>query len=305
MEAGSGEGAARLVLLLVALLILLANIWSGWRSGPVRMVCTIVALACAYVAGFSFGNLALPILRPWIGLPDFVLIFAGGALVGLIVYIAITVLSSVIFKKTKHQSSGVVRMAYGLSGGVLGAVFGLIVLWGLAMAMNLLGTVAQSRLEVGDKLTGTTGADGRVIPPPEVPRIVQWVASVKKVLNTEGPRQVIETVDVVPAEVHETFGNLAKVVADPDAVNRFLQYPGAAEIIQHPTIRELQSDPEIAEEASSGRYFALLRNPKLIDAMNDPGLSELLKKFDLQNAMDYALKPSPPNPAMTDSPEEL
>ncbi len=39
-----------------------------------------------------------------------------------------------------------------------------------------------------------------------------------------------------------------------------------------------------------GRMLELLRNPRVIDAMNDPAVQAKVKNFELERALDYALK---------------
>ena len=39
-----------------------------------------------------------------------------------------------------------------------------------------------------------------------------------------------------------------------------------------------------------GRLVELLRDPRLLDAANDPALAERVKKFDLKKALEYARK---------------
>ena len=41
---------------------------------------------------------------------------------------------------------------------------------------------------------------------------------------------------------------------------------------------------------AQGRIFELLRDPRVVDAMNDPTLAEHVKNFDLKKAVEYAGK---------------
>ena len=41
---------------------------------------------------------------------------------------------------------------------------------------------------------------------------------------------------------------------------------------------------------AQGRLFELLRDPRIVDAMNDPTLAEQVKRFDLKKALEYAGK---------------
>jgi hypothetical protein len=52
----------------------------------------------------------------------------------------------------------------------------------------------------------------------------------------------------------------------------------------------LRNDPEIAEMIAQGRVFELLRDPRIVDVVNDPTLAERAKQFDLKKALEYAAK---------------
>ena len=41
---------------------------------------------------------------------------------------------------------------------------------------------------------------------------------------------------------------------------------------------------------AQGRFLDLLQNQRIIDAANDPTLADRIKKFDLQRALDYAVR---------------
>jgi len=52
----------------------------------------------------------------------------------------------------------------------------------------------------------------------------------------------------------------------------------------------LRNDARVMELIASGHIFELMKNPRMIEAMNDPALQARVKKFDLERALDYALK---------------
>jgi hypothetical protein len=45
--------------------------------------------------------------------------------------------------------------------------------------------------------------------------------------------------------------------------------------------------------AQKGDYAALLRNPRLVRAMDDPEIARLLQRLDFAKALDYALAQRP------------
>jgi hypothetical protein len=46
----------------------------------------------------------------------------------------------------------------------------------------------------------------------------------------------------------------------------------------------------VMELIAAGHIFELMKNQRMIDAMNDPALQADVKKFDLERAFTYALK---------------
>jgi hypothetical protein len=72
-------------------------------------------------------------------------------------------------------------------------------------------------------------------------------------------------------------------------MQRFATYPGTRAISQNPHIMALQTDPLVTREVSRHDFLALLGNPKITAVMNDPNLEGLVKNFQLERALDFAL----------------
>jgi hypothetical protein len=78
------------------------------------------------------------------------------------------------------------------------------------------------------------------------------------------------------------------IAANPQYAERFLEYPGAKELSEHPKIIALRNDQEISQMAAQGRLLELVQDPRIIDAANDQDLRARLKKFDINAALNYA-----------------
>ena len=94
----------------------------------------------------------------------------------------------------------------------------------------------------------------------------------------------------MPPVVYQTLTDAGAVFANPESARRFLTFPGAVELSEHPKIVALRNDPEIMAMIEQGRLVELLRDPRILSAANDPALAERVKKFDLKNALEYARK---------------
>ncbi len=257
-----------------AAVLVLFELVRGWRRGVVRQLVRLLALIVAYASALFGGHASLPILRPMIHLPDFIIAAFSGLLLGFVVYALINTLGAILFKRTAQQPAGMIRFLYGFCGGVLGIFFGLFSVWLVVVAIRSLGAIA--------------GAESKT----EIERRPSTLDSLQRLKSSieQGPLgETIKTVDVVPTRTYQTLGKLGDVVSNPRSAERFLHYPGARELTQNPRLVALRDDPEIIALIEQQRYLDLLQNPKLINALNDPSLGAQVKSFDFEKALDYAL----------------
>lgn len=275
---GEATGIQALILI-VGGLFLLWQIFLGWRRGPLRQVCAVLAIIAGYVAGVYGGSVLAPLLQPLLPLPGFLVSVAGGILMALAVYFAVGLAGSILFRKTGDQESGVVRFVYGVSGGLLGCVAGLLLLWILFMGFRLAGTVAVARLESA-LLAGKEE---------ELPPVVGIMARFRQATETGRIGEAARRVDAVPERTHRLVGGAVTVMTTPARARLFLEFPPARELADDPAFTRLGSDPDVQEALRKGDYAALFRHPGVAALFNDPDMAERLKKFDLGGAIEYAL----------------
>jgi len=283
------------VFLISAAALVLLQAWVGWRRGIVRQALTLAAIAAGYVVAILGGHLLVPLLRPF-GFPDQLLALMGGAVLGLAAFLIISVASAILFKKTSQQSVGVFRFGYGAAGALLGAVFGLFLVWVAVVAIRLLGTVAETEVLASERPVGGARR-ARVQLPREPSPLVRGLASMKQSMEHGAAGAVMEQVDPLPAYVYEVLGKVTQVVAQEDRMKRFLEYPGVQPLARHPKIVALQHDPAIEREVLSRDYYALIRNEKIVQVANDPELAVALRELEFLKALDYALAEPPPGAA--------
>ncbi|HEY2713687.1 MAG TPA: CvpA family protein [Chthoniobacterales bacterium] len=257
-----------------AAVLVLFEIVRGWRRGVVRQLVRLLALVVAYASALFGGRALLPVLRPMILLPDFIISAFSGLLLGLVVYALINTLGAILFKRTAQQPAGMIRFLYGFCGGVLGIFFGLFSVWLMVVAIRSLGAIAgaESKTKIARR-------------PPALDSLHQLKSSIEQ--GSLG--KTVKIADVVPTRTYDTLGKLGDVVSNPRSAERFLHYPGARELTENPRLVALRNDPEIIELIEQQRYLDLLQNPKLINALNDPSLVAQVKSFDFEKALDYAL----------------
>ncbi|HKP05097.1 MAG TPA: CvpA family protein [Chthoniobacterales bacterium] len=298
----AGSALWQTVFLSFAAVLLLFEVVRGWRLGLLRQLARGAAIVAGYAAAYFGGDLLLPLLRPILKWPDFLISMLGGALLALVVYGVIASLGSILFKRTAQQSSGTVRLVYGLSGALAGLCFGAFFIWLILVGIRSVGSVAEAQVNARPKTAATPNAVSRPLrpsrreePPPSLTQIdadslTTFIARLKNSVELGPVGDAVKKTDVTPASVYQTLHDVGTICANPESAQRFLSFPGAVELSQHPKIIALRDDPEIAALISQGRVLELLQHPRVLDAANDPSLVAKVKQFDLKKALEFAAK---------------
>jgi len=279
--------------LIGAALFIAFTAWHGWRLGIVRQIMSILALAAAYIIGYFGGGNLGRLLHHIFDLPERALAVLGAVALGFVVYCCITLLGVIAFTKTAQQKAGLTRLGYGISGAACGAVYGLFLVWITVLAIRLLGSVAETQLSVAyNPPVAVAGKPSPTpLPAPTPPSaMVRTLAHMKESLETGPTGAVVQQVDPIPGTLYGILRKLGVMVSDDKSVDRFLSYPGVKPLLSHPKIAALQSDPQIARDIVNQNYFALIRNPRIITAANDAEIGELMRKFEFEKALDYAIR---------------
>jgi hypothetical protein len=125
------------------------------------------------------------------------------------------------------------------------------------------------------------------------------LVAVKESLEEGTTGDIVDQVDIVPANVYGLITKLVRVTQSPEATARFFAYPQTQQLLTQPKIMELFADPAVSGAASEGNYLSLLTSPKLAEVASDASVQDMFKTFDLEKALDYALQEKSPSPAPT------
>jgi colicin V production protein len=297
----AGSPVWQTVFISFAIVLILFEIIRGWRLGIMRQLARVAAVVAGYAAGYFGGDILVPLLRSSLKMPDVIISAIGGAILAVTVYGIIASLGTILFKRTAQQSSGMVRLIYGLSGALLGICFGAFFIWLVLIGVRSVGSIAEAQVharpkpEVSRNQTRASAQSPRMEQTPsvtnfDVDSVTAFLARLKNSVEMGPVGDVIKKTDAMPTGVYQTLSETGTVLANPETARRFLSYPGAREVSEHPKIVALRNDPEIAEMIAQGRVFELLRDPRIVDAVNDPALAEHIKRFDLKKALEYAGK---------------
>src|SRR5436190_16526581 len=148
----NGSPLWQMVFLSFAAVLLLLEVVRGYRLGLPRQLMRGAAVIAAYAAGYFGGNLLLPLLRPVLKWPDFIVSMIGGALLAIVVYGVIASLGSLLFKRTAQHPSGAVRLVYGFSGALAGIAFGLFFIWLLLVGIRSIGSIADAQVQAHPRI---------------------------------------------------------------------------------------------------------------------------------------------------------
>jgi hypothetical protein len=291
----AGSTLWQTVFLSFAAVLVLFEIIRGYRLGLPRQLMRGVAVIAAYGAAYFGGNLMLPLLRPVLKWPDFVVSLIGGALLGIVVYGVIASLGTLLFKRTAQHASAGVRMIYGVSGALTGIVFGLFFIWVLLVGIRAVGSVADAEVQAHPR------AEKNPVPSARAPNhlslenfdadsLTTFLARLKNSVELGRLGDVVRQTDFMPPALYQTLKDAGTVCANPESARRFLTFPGATELSEHPKIVALRNDPEVADLIQQGRILELLQNRRVLEAANDPTLVEKVKQFDIKKALEYAAK---------------
>lgn len=295
VQAAAGSPLWQIVFVSFAAVLILFEILRGWRRGLPRQVARLGALIAAYFCGWFASKFFGPLLGMFFRLPDAVLSILAGAIFGLIIYAIISGIGSALFRRTDQHESLVIRLLYGSSGAVLGAFFGLFMVWLIVVGIRSVGSVANAEVrEQANDSSVVHAVDMRrrifsESAEDEAP-LTTSLARLKNSLEMGVIGNVLKKTDIVPQKTYDMIEKVGTIAANPQYAERFLEYPGAKELAEHPKVMALRNDQEISQMLSQGQLLELIQDHRIIDAANDPELRQRLKKFDVNAALTYAVQ---------------
>jgi len=281
----------------LAVVVLLLEIIQGWRLGLVRQLVRVIAIVVAYSCAFFAARATVPLMHSFFKLPDPILAVLGGAILAAVLFTAINLIGACLFKKTAQQQSRFVRLIWGSTGAFLGILLGLFTIWLGFTGIRMIGSVAEARLRT-QNLPASPAAQPNGLAqiqrelaasPPSNP-FMAMLAQMKSSLESGRMGEAVRTIDPLPPALYRLLEKAGEVASNVQSAERFLSFPGAREISEHPKVVALRNDPRVLEFIANGHIFELMKNERMIEAMNDPTLQARIKKFDLERALDYALK---------------
>ena len=296
IQGAAGSPLWQVVFVSFAIVLILFEVLRGWRRGLPRQLARLGALIAAYFGAYFGGKFLAPLAGMFVRMPDALLSIVAGAAFALIIYVVINGIGSALFRRTNQHDSLVVRLLYGSTGALLGVFFGAFLVWLIVVGVRSVGAVADA--EVREQ----QASDANVVHAVDVRRrflgeanedqapLTTSLARLKNSLEMGVIGDAVKKTDVVPQRTYDLIEKVGQVAANPQNAERFLSYPGARELSEHPKIVALRNDQEIGQMLAQGRLLELIQDHRIIDAANDPELRERLKHFDVMAALNYAVQ---------------
>lgn len=266
-----------------------------------RQITRLIAIGAAYAAAFLGGRLLVPMARSFFKMPDPVLSILCGAILAVAAYMLLSGVGAILFKRTSQQESGLLYLIYGFAGAILGLFFGLFLLWLTVVSVRAVGALAEGQAgsssgavthSAHDPTSHALDVRRRFLSESEdgMQTLAISLARLKNSLELGPLGSVLKNTDPISQRTYEMLQKAGSVLSNPERTQKFLTFPGAHELAEHPKIVALRSDPQIADLIAQRRFLDLLQNPRVIEVANDPVLAERIRKFDVQRALDYALE---------------
>jgi len=285
-----GSPVWQVILFFVAVVIIVWQAARGWRIGTIRSGVNVAAIVLSTLAGLLAAQLAAASQG---GFGDISGLLAGlcvGLGVGFAVLFAIWIAGLIVFRRQAAGGSAALSWLSRLGGAWLGALLGILIVWGGISVIRAMGALAEAKV-------ANARAAAAISPSIRPPAIANGIATLKQSLEMGPAGQIVERVDVLPPDFYQLVQDLGRITSDPNAMLRFLQFPGVQEVIKSPRIASLLNDPQVLKAAESRDFLGLMQNKNLLEALDDPTLSDQIKKIDLLAAIKFALEKPGPSPA--------
>ena len=260
---------------------LLASIWLGWRRGLVRQAASLIGILAGLALGFTVGPILAPAV-PALGFPSFFKPAISGCALGLCVWGALMLLSSIVFRKTEEQDFGLIRILYGTSGAALGLLSAFVMICVGAWGVRCFGSFAEG-------LHASPTTDHRVKSRPTQDQDMPALVALKKAVEESPIGGFLNQFDPLPKNLYPRLQKVGQLLTSPKAKERFMADPILAPLSKNSKLLALQNDPELLDAIQSGDLWRVIRNPKILAAASDTQLLTALRTSELDAALDRAL----------------
>lgn len=263
-----------------ATLFLLFQVWRGWRLGAVRGMLRLAALFCAWIGGSAAAGATGTCVAFFSKIPPLLAPGIAAVSVGLVIYLGISFLSGLLFKRTEDHE-GMIRIGFGIGGALFGIIYGMLFLWGGITMIRGLGALGELRIV-------QARSEGRS---PDAEKTALFLIKLKESLELGETGNSLKGADPLPTAFYDNIVKISMVVGNQQALERFIQYPPVLEMLKSPKILDFIRDPAFQKAADTRNMLPLLQDKQLLAILQDPQIQSRFKQINLAAALDFALNP--------------
>ncbi|MGF1483552.1 MAG: hypothetical protein ACFBZ8_04220 [Opitutales bacterium] len=274
----------QLILGATALAILIYQLWDGWSAGLTRKFGSLLAFIIAYGVAWFGGPVVGAYLKANSPYPRPLLDLAGGAAAGIATFIILMLLVMIFLERTRKKEGIAMKAAWGVGGGVLGLLLGLLWIVLLGSLVRLSGTLAQA-MATAREISVESGNEEAAV---ENPRYVTEALNAAEALDNLPGASLLESLDPMPEAVHRVVAKGSRVASDPEAAYWLLQDASTQTLLEVESLQQAVDDPQVREFARDGRFRELLAHPRIVAVTEDAALRKALADFDLEQALNRA-----------------
>jgi Colicin V production protein len=260
---------------LAAALWILVSVARGWGKGLMRQLSGLAAFFAAGYLALNYTGPVSEILSPH--LPALFLFPLAAILIWVLSFNLIVLLGRLLFKRTRDYESPLVRLTYGVGGGIIGLGYGLLFVWCVLMGLKVIGRIAENQVELQRARNESSGS------------LVLNIAKLKNSVELGYGRVLLDSIDPLPRRFYRDLDQYSRVIEDPEAMQKLLEYPGFRRSLGSPQIVDLERDPQIVADLQRGDIVGVLTNRKVVALLNDPQIRSAFTQEDLEAALNYAL----------------
>jgi Colicin V production protein len=260
---------------LAAALWILVSVVRGWGKGLMRQLTGLVAFFAAGYLVLNYSSRVGEFLSPY--LSALFLFPLAAILIWILSFNIIALVGRLLFKRTRDCESPIVRLIYGVGGGIIGLGYGLLFVWCVLIGLKVIGRIAENQVEIQRAKNESSGS------------FVLNFAKLKNSVELGYGRTLLDSIDPLPRRFYRDLDKYSRVIEDPEAMQKLLEYPGFRRIWESPQIVELERDPRIVADLQRGDIVGILTNRKVVALLNDPQIRSAFTQGDLEAALNYAL----------------
>lgn len=275
---GSGSLQWQHDIFAVATLFLIYQVWRGWQLGAVRGMLRLAALFCAWIGGSMAAGTTGTFVAFFSKVPPLFAPAVAAMTVGLAIYIGISILSGLLFKRTEHHE-GMVRMGFGLGGALFGVIYGMLLLFGGITLIRGLGALGELRV-------GQARNEGRSL---ETEQKALFLIKLKESLELGDTGSTLKSADPLPTEFYDNIVKISMIAGNQQAIERLIQYPAVLELLKNPKVMAFVQDPALQKAADEKNALPLIQNKHLQELSKDPEVLAQLQKINITEALTFAL----------------